>query len=142
MTRRYERGSVVGFVLVGILLTAVLVGGVWFARHPAGSSTDTTSDSKTADTNKTASDDRDTTSSTSSTTATATTDEQLKETLAKQAAEAARQKAASSAASAPSVATTSTKLPTTGPADTLLEMLGVAMLSGVTVAYIRSRSIA
>ncbi|MEO5949132.1 MAG: hypothetical protein ABIP74_01895 [Candidatus Saccharimonas sp.] len=137
MTRRYERGSVVGFVLVGVLLTAALAGGVWFARHPLGVETNT--DSNTTSSSKTASEDRDTTTTTSST---KTTDEELKQTLAQQAAQSSSQKTTSSTASSSSSTTTSNKLPTTGPADAVFEIIGATMLSGVTVAYIRSRSVA
>ena len=33
MAHRYEKGSVVGFVLVGMVLTTLFVGGVYLARH-------------------------------------------------------------------------------------------------------------
>jgi len=137
MTRLYERGSVVGFVLVGILLTAALVGGVWFARHPAGSSADTGSDSSATSSDTDSSEGKDITSTTE-----VTTDEELKETLAEQAAQSSDQESDSSGTSSTSTTAESSKLPATGPADTLFQMVGAAMLSGVTIAYVRSRSVA
>jgi FtsZ-interacting cell division protein ZipA len=130
MTRRFETGNVVGFVLVGVLLTAMLVGGVWLARHPAGSSSSQTT-SQTTSTDKTA----DTANKT-------TTDEELKQTLAQQAAEAAEAKQNNSSSTSSSTSTSSTKLPTTGPADTLIETVGAMLLVGTFVAYVRSRSLA
>ena len=122
MTRRFETGNVVGFVLVGVLLTAMLVGGVWLARHPAGSSS-------SQDTSQTTSTDK------------STTDEELKQTLAEQAAKSAENKPNSSSTT-PSTGSTSSNLPATGPADTLIETVGAMLLVGTFVAYVRSRSLA
>ena len=130
MTRRFETGNVVGFVLVGVLLTAMLVGGVWFARHPAGSSSSQTT-SQTTSTDKTT----DTTNKT-------TTDEELKQTLAQQAAKSAENKQSSGSSTRPSTSTSSSNLPTTGPTDTLIETVGAMLLVGTFVAYVRSRSLA
>ena len=141
MTRRYERGSVVGFVLIGVLLTAALVGGVWFARHPiGGSSTQTASDSNS--TKDTSNSEKKDTSSASTDSTKATTDEELKETLAQQAAKSSSQQSTSTTTNTSSTPTSSSKLPVTGPADTVFEMIGAAMLSGTAVAYIHSRSVA
>lgn len=125
MTRRFETGNVVGFVLVGVLLTAMLVGGIWLARHPAESSSPET-------TPQTASKDKKTDTSDKK-----TTDEQLKQTLAQQAAKSAADKQSSSSTSTPS-----TTLPTTGPADVFIETVGAMLLVGTFVAYVRSRSLA
>lgn len=116
MIRRFETGKVVGFVLVGALLTALLLGGVWLARHPAGSSSPKTT-SQTKSTDKT------------------TTDEELKQRLAEQAEKSKENKQHSSS-------TSSTNLPTTGPADTLIETVGAMLLVATFVAYVRSRSLA
>lgn len=135
MTRRFEQGNVGGFVLIGVLLTGLLVGGVWLARHPINSSQVAT-DSNSSTTQK------DTTSTPNSNTDTAkaTTDEELKEALARQAAQSLAN--GSSSTSSTSSGSTTTSLPTTGPADTLFEMVGATALAGMTVAYIRSRSAA
>lgn len=130
MTRRFEQGSVVGFVLIGVLLTGLLVGGVWLARHPINSSqvaTDSNSSKAQKDTTSA--------SSSSNDTAKATTDEELKAALAQQAAQSLANGGSSSSS-------TATNLPTTGPADALFEMVGAMALAGATVAYVRSRSAA
>ena len=129
MTRRFETGNVVGFVLVGVLLTAMLVGGVWFARHPWGSTPSQTTSQPTS------------TDKTTDTTDKTTTDEELKQTLAQQAAKSAENKQNNSSTT-PSTSTSSSKLPATGPADTLIQTVGAMLLVGTFVAYVRSRSLA
>lgn len=131
MVRQNERGSVVGFVIVGILLTAALVGGVWFAGHLGSSKVASNSDNSS-----------NTTSSNSGNQA--TTDEQLRDTLSQQSSQSSgTSNSSQSSSSTSSTATSSTtKLPTTGPTDTLFEMLGMSLLVGVTVAYARSRTLA
>lgn len=126
MTRRREQGNVVGYVLIGLLLTAALVGGIWLARHPIGgpASSRTTSDTTSSpsednDLNETNDTDK-------------TTDEELKETLSQQSQSSNTQGSGS----------TTSDLPATGPTDTLFEMLGATLLAGSTVAYVRSRSAA
>lgn len=134
MTRRLEQGNVVGFVLIGMVLTAALVGGVWLARQPSSD----TSSQTASDTTTSQQADEDTSTNT------ATTDEELKETLSQQATQSSTDKESTSTTESSTTTSTSTtsNLPVTGPADTLLEMLGATLLAGVTVAYIRSRSIA
>lgn len=135
MTRRFEKGNVVGFVLIGVLLTALLVGGVWLARHPINSSSQVATDSNSTTTDKgttnTADSDTDTTK--------ATTDEELKAALAQQAKSAVDNNSSNNSTSSSS---TAANLPATGPADVLFEMIGATALVGVTVAYVRSRSAA
>lgn len=133
MTRRYETGSVVGFVLVGILLTALLVGGIWLARHPFGSSDQTATEPATTMPSDPGNDDA--TSPANTKNKEATTDEELKNTLSQQSSN-------SSPKTTPASSTPSGSLPATGPADVVLEMVGATLLAGTAVAYARSRSIA
>lgn len=137
MVRRYEQGSVVGFVIIGILLTAALVAGVWLARRPTDlTQTASNSDSESSST----SEQKDAT--TDSTGGNATTDEQLKDTLSQQSSQSSTSQSSSSTTSSSSSTSSSSALPATGPADVALEMLGATLLAGASVAYLRSRSLA
>ena len=143
MTQRIEQGSILGFVLVGALLTALVVGGIvvvrnQFAKNDSQVETDQSSqDSGTSSTNKSGDD--------------------LKKALEQQQAEekkAQEQKAASEAqqsqSSGASMSGTNggtgstsnaNNLPATGPADAMLTVVGATLLAGTGVAYARSRSL-
>lgn len=134
MIRRFEQGSVVGFVVVGIVLTAALIGGIWLSRHPIGSSEVA---DKTGTTNVSRDDEEAADESDASSDASATTDEELKQTLAQQSGSSSTDESSQAVTSG-----TSTSLPVTGPADVVMEMLGATLLAGATVAYVRSRTVA
>lgn len=136
MVRRYEQGSVVGFVIIGILLTAALVTGVWLAHRPADSM-QTASDSDSG--GNSTSEEKDTTDTSGGNSA--TTDEQLKNTLSQQASQSSTTQSSSSSTGSSGGTSSTSRLPATGPADTLLEILGITLLTGMSVAYLRSRSL-
>jgi cytoskeletal protein RodZ len=137
MVRRYEQGSVVGFVIIGILLTTALVAGVWLAHRPADSTqTASNSDSESSS----SSEQKDTTNTSGNNNA--TTDEQLKDTLSQQSSQSSTTQSSSSTVSGGSNTSSTSHLPATGPADTLIEVLGATLLVGTAVAYFRSRSLA
>jgi hypothetical protein len=129
MARRIEKGSVVGFVLIGALLAAMLVGGVWLATHSLDGSSGSSSDEVAVDEGGgQAAQEGDVESD-------ATTDEELKDTLSQQAGQS------SNNTQYPSTGV-STSLPVTGPEDALLQLGGAMLLVSMSVAYLRSRSIA
>ncbi len=132
MTRQLEQGSVVGFVLVGFILTAALVGGIWLAKRPVHG-TDNTSSSSTS-----SSDSANSTKVATNSSTRQTTDDELKETLSQQASRSSSNGTKSSGTDSAAA----TNLPSTGPGDVFVEMLGATLLTGVTVAYIRSRNTA
>lgn len=125
MARRIESGNVVGFVLVGALLLAVLVGGIYVLRHGNSGSVAVTNTNSSAPKSSPSSS-SDTTSNTST-----ASDQALRDALNSQSS--------STSNSSNTSATTSSSLPTTGPEDSLMPMLAVGLLTGVSFAYIRSR---
>lgn len=133
MSRTKQGGSVLGFVVIGIVLVLLLVGGVYVARHywtPGGDvakvNGPATSQSGDNSNQKQSSSSANNTDNTSKPTAPA-------------------QPAAPAAPAAPAPVTPAqpatpapTKLPTTGPVDTLASMLVVGAITAATTAYVQS----
>ena len=153
MSHRKEQGNILGYVLVGVLLAALVVGGIFVVRRYLPS-TDTTETSSSSDGTPTANNDAPAKPSNESD----KNSEELKAALAQQAAEekkAQEQKAAneSKPATIPTAGTDSTtstdtttgagtdKLPATGPEDTILSAVGVTLVTALAVAYVRSRTL-
>ena len=114
-TRTKEGGSVITFVVVGIILAVLVIGGV-FTVHKSGQEKPLVSPSKST---------QPSTSISPSKTPTATTQPSRKP---------------SPTPVRPPVTSTApkTSLPTTGPADNVVHMLMIAGLIGVSVAYVQS----
>lgn len=156
MSHRKEQGNILGYVLVGVVLAALVIGGIFVVRRylPTSSSTETTS--STEDSNVSDSGDAPSVSEAESTD-TNQNSEELKMALAQQAAEekkaqelkaaeekkAQEQKAANEASSraAANTATNASNLPATGPEDTVISVAGVTLVTALAVAYIRSRTL-
>lgn len=149
MSHRKEQGNILGYVLVGVLLAALVVGGIFVVRRYLPS-TDTTETSSSSDGTPTANNDAPAKPSNESD----KNSEELKAALAQQAAEekkAQEQKAAneSKPATIPTAGTNSTtstgagtdELPATGPEDTILSAVGVTLVTALAVAYVRSRTL-
>lgn len=156
MTRRIERGNVVGFVIIGIVLTALLAGGIWLAKNRASVSdmvANNDGDNKQSDVTKESgeksgksSDKTNNTDGDTKTESTGTTDEELKKTLNDQASKSDGKQDSGSSTNKDTKASTDGKdaadtLPETGPADTVLAMLGAGLLTASSLGYIRSRSL-
>ena len=151
MARRSEQGNVLGFVLVGALLVALLLGGIYVARNSMGQlatnngssapdATDGVSDKDTEPANGAVNKD----------TANDKTDEQrLKEALEAQSAaekkareqQAANNNSAGTTAKdgATSAASSASHLPATGPEEVVVPAAGAMLLSGAALSYVRSR---
>ena len=139
MARRIEQGNIVGFVLVGVLLAALLAGGIFLVRnHFANRDTNETQSTNQTVANK----DEEKTEA----------DKAVEEALANQAAQERKAEeqleAKKNEPSTPPAAEVETtpqtgvsNLPTTGPADTMWVALGVMSLAGVGLAYFRSRKL-
>jgi predicted lipid-binding transport protein (Tim44 family) len=148
MKQYRSKGSILGFVLVGALLTALVIGGVfaakrYIAQNQANDAPSTTvAEAPVKETQKA--------KPSSDTTSTAKSDDLQKALQQQSAAEkkAQEQKAASEAASKEAAATSgstastsTTSLPTTGPEDSLVAMVGATLLAAAGVAYRRSRAL-
>jgi cytoskeletal protein RodZ len=121
MRRMNERGSVVGFIVVGVLLAALAIGGVYAlnkynSSHSTTSSTNTTSDN----------------SSTPADNSTATPSPQPAATNSSEPSSGQTQPDQSAS-------TDDNKLPQTGPVDTIVAFVAAALLAMCMVAYLRSR---
>jgi outer membrane biosynthesis protein TonB len=146
MKQRRTQGSILGFVLVGALLTALVVGGVLVAKRYISGQQASPTTTEVSDKPAAAPSDKKDTSSTNGKNST-----DLKQALEQQSAaekKAQEQKAAAEAENNTPRSTTSTSstsatnsLPATGPADTLVSLTGAMMLVGAGVAYSRSRSL-
>ena len=139
MARRSEQGSVLGFVLVGAVLAALLVGGIYVVRQIVSTQNGSGDDSKIADSNteseQSKHEDNDSENSTSQ--------EQLQKELESQANQ---QKQANNSGNGNSSQSSqaggsATNLPATGPEDSLVMAIGATLLVGVGVSYTRSRQL-
>ena len=140
MARRSEQGNILGFVLVGAVLVALLVGGVYMIRHHAPSNGDTGKDGETkavpskevtikdGDPDNSSRKDRDTSLKG------ALDGQSIKKPSSSTHAHDT-QDAHSSAADNNTVAA----LPATGPSQTITSLVGATLLAGVAAAYVRSR---
>lgn len=142
MTRRSEQGNVIVFVIVGVLLTAALVGSVFAVRHfQKTNSGDNGATPVTTTTDKAPQNEQGSTSTPSSSQP-SSSDQALKDALAAQSqAEKDRQAAQQNNAPATTAqpATGASHLPQTGPESSLLSVLGVSLVAGTGFAYLRSR---
>lgn len=136
-----EKGNVLGFVIVGIVLAALVVGGILVARNFFGGNEgevvapEETSQQAEGNSESTPTE----------------TDEELAEALKNQAAaeekakeqQAANDKEAASATTptASTSPTTTERLPATGPEEAIAPLVGAVLLAGIGVSYVRSRSL-
>lgn len=127
-----QGGSAITFLVVGILLVGVIAGGILFLqrRNQVNPATPSVSPSASVSPSSQPS----TSVSVSPTT---------KPTSSPSASVSPTTKPSSSASPKPSqtnVIPNESDLPSTGPADTLLHLVEIGVLTGVVVAYIRSRT--
>jgi hypothetical protein len=124
MAQRMQQGNIVGYVLVGALLLGLIVGGIFVVKNY------TTKDTVKSDSTAEVASSR-----------TPSTDDDLQRALEEQAA--TQKKQDESAGATQQVAVTqvpsTSALPTTGPEELVMPLLGVALLTSTSVAYIRSR---
>lgn len=127
MMRGYDKGSVISFVLVGLVLILATIGVLYSVRHytstpktvaepevslPANDATTKDDENKTSDTSKSS----DGTTSSPQNNATA-----------------------GSGSTSKDQTSTATQIPQTGPTETIGTVIVAGLLAGTGVAYIRSR---
>ena len=150
MARQSERGNVLGFVLVGAFLTALLLGGIYLVRQSSSDSTPTdvsvNNDHKETPKGANKNDGQD--SSTAKDRALKKALEDKSKTTTDPPVTNHDSQDTQDGATPPVPPTTpntqagqTSRLPSTGPAETLFSTLGVATLAGAGIAYIRSRSL-
>lgn len=167
MTRANERGSVVGFVVVGILLTALVVGGIYvvknkLAGHLDGQTADQAAKEVASNTEKSNSDtqtsqpeDKSTDNKEQQTTTPSPTAEQESSSQQSQTSTTEQQSSSTSQSSGSTDSSTSStsteqssnlphtgmevaQLPQTGAADFVASAAGIGILVGSILVYRRS----
>ena len=136
MAHRSEQGNVLGFVLVGALLVALLLGGIYVVRHTiSGQGNANVANNEQSGTSTTADpDSAQNETTTPDASGDAQSDQALKDALNQQSSSNEQQSSGNS-----NTSTQTPVLPETGPADTLAAMLGATLLVGVGFSYARSR---
>lgn len=124
MARKNQGGSILNFVIIGVVLALLLIGGAYFVR----SNTKLTVDK---------------TSSPAPTKVDAPKPSANKESTAPSNSPPSTDKTPNtpvpSGPTAPSTPEASNKLPQTGPAETLTTIFGLGLITYIAAAYIRSR---
>lgn len=151
MARRSEQGNVLGFVLVGALLVALLLGGIYVVRHnvtkqDGGVNVASDEANDTEKQNNESKNDSNASSSGSTTEGSSTSgnggsdNDSLQNALNSQSS--SQQNGSPAKDSSAGAASTATgKLPETGPADTAVSVAGATLLVGAAVSYARSRRV-
>jgi len=127
-----QGGSLAGFIVVGVLLTLVLVGGLYglnrYNAEKAGEEVMTEEQAGTEDTSTDTAAERERTAT-----------EDKKETTPSNGSSSATSDPGD-ATSTPTAGSSSDTLPQTGPTDTLYAIFVVSLLAFVATHYVRSRS--
>lgn len=142
MAHRSEQGNVLGFVLVGALLVALLLGGIFVVRHTIANQGDTGANvaSNEAEDPDSASDntsETDKSSSESTDKGASSSNQSLKDALDAQNSQ--NRGNSGTSANQASGSHDADTLPETGPADTAFAIVGATLLVGTGAAYAGSR---
>ena len=131
MRRTNQGGSLAGFIIIGVLLTLVLVGGLYgLNRYNAQRAAD-----ETAQSEEPAPEEEST-----ETTQTETESSEASPQSRTEQDSAANEQQPRTPTPSPQPAATSAQLPQTGPADALLGLVAVTVLTFAGVHYVRSRA--
>jgi cytoskeletal protein RodZ len=133
MSRTKQGGSVLGFVVIGVVLVLLLVGGVYAARHYWTPGSDVAKVNGPA-----TSQPGDNSNQKQSSNSANNTDNTPKPAAPAQPAAPAAPAAPAPTSPTQPAAPAPTKLPTTGPADTLASVLVLGAITAATAAYIQS----
>lgn len=131
MVRTNQGGSVLSFVIIGVVLVALFVGGAFGVRYLLKPQTSSTGGGTAVTPAPSPKDNRPRTDDSNKSQA----------TPAVPAPQTSQNNPPSSnpTPATPAPSNTKAQLPTTGPADTLATIIAVASLSSVTAAYVQSR---
>lgn len=130
MARSNQGGSILSFLVIGGILVAALIGGAYFVQQRATRSTadKTPAATQTADKKAAPAEDK------------KVTVEPKKEEAKKEASKTDTTPKKETPKAVPQTATSpATELPKTGPTELISSILGAGLLSGMIVAYVRSR---
>lgn len=152
MTRLRQQGSVLGYVLVGAALVALLIAGIYVIRRNTSAAVVAQNTNQTASSDQSTSTSQTATNSDTQTNQTAGDSQKSEEQKAQDqnAAVAAENKTDSSATNSSQTtnatssysSTSGSALPHTGPAeDMFASILGAGLLAGSLAAYRRSRAV-
>lgn len=139
MVRTNQGGSILNFIIVGVVLAVLLIGGAYYVRQKTQTSADTASapapsaDQKT-NSSQNSSKKQPAPSQSSDASKDKTTNGDDKKTAPAQTSAPAQAPASSTPPAA-----TSNQLPQTGPGQTLSSIVALGLLGYMTVAYLRSR---
>lgn len=127
MVRTNQGGSVLGFVIIGGVLALLLIGGVYFARQQSEATSDrgispTPAENQPREEQSAPNEETPPANENSSTEENAGNSQSQNETL-------------------PGGGVSTSELPQTGPAETLVAILILAMLAGTSASYVRSRRV-
>jgi cytoskeletal protein RodZ len=139
MRKNYQNGSLMGFIVVGVLLALVVIGGLYGlnrynaqqAAKTVSTDSDKQSSSKSSDSPRTADPKNDDSTSDSS----ATTDT----SSGSGAANSTSKSTSDTTATNTGGASTQANLPHTGPSDTAFSVIALALISFAATHYVRSR---
>jgi LPXTG-motif cell wall-anchored protein len=126
MVKVNEGGSVLSFVMIGVILVLALVSGTYFVRQKISVSADTSG--QTSDTPAAPQPEQKDTPK-----------EPTKKEETAKTPEASQPTQSSNNAQQNTPTTPTAALPQTGPAETLSVVIGAALLTAASTAYIRSR---
>lgn len=120
MLRKNQGGSILNFVVVGVVLALLLIGGAYFVRTNTKVTADKTSSPAPAKTE-------------------ASKPRTTQQPSAPSPTQPAPDKTADGSQTPPATPPTASNLPETGPAETLSTVVGLGLLSYGAAAYLRSR---
>lgn len=147
MRQSGERGSVLGFVIVGAVMAILAIGGVYalsryhasLGDQPANAANQASDDGTTDMNHESASSSSDTSSSDNATDQQSTDSSDASSQETGQSATSNENATTTDTDSNAASSSTTTALPQTGPRETFMTTLGLMLIAGSLVAYIRSR---
>lgn len=141
MRGRYQGGSLAGFIIIGVVLTLVLVGGLYgLNRYNAEQTKEVATDEASDTTEKPSSEKVDSDKDAKSDSKQSQNEERVLVPDSEESSDTSGSETSSPDGVNGSTGNTNEELPATGPADAALALLAVFALSFTTAHYVRSRA--